>query len=72
MVEDIARNLAPAHALGMTTVWLRGEKDYERAGVEDGIHIDHSVDDLPLWLAQVVGLESADLPQKTGAEKSGA
>ncbi|RJF84695.1 pyrimidine 5'-nucleotidase [Azospirillum cavernae] len=66
MVEDIARNLAPAHALGMTTVWLRGEKDYERAGVEDGIHIDHSVDDLPLWLAQVVGLDTANLHQTNG------
>lgn len=61
MVEDIARNLAPAHALGMTTVWLRGEKDYERAGVEDGQHIDHQVDDLPRWLATVAGLEVAGL-----------
>ena len=53
MVEDIARNLVPAHALGMTTVWVRGDKDYERAGVGTGTHIDHSVDDLPAWLAAV-------------------
>lgn len=56
MVEDIARNLAPAHALGMTTVWVRGEKEYEKAGVGAGIHIDHTVDDLPSWLAAVAGL----------------
>jgi len=53
MVEDIARNLAPAHALGMTTVWVRGELEYERAGVGAGVHIDHTVDDLPGWLASV-------------------
>ncbi|AWK86336.1 pyrimidine 5'-nucleotidase [Azospirillum thermophilum] len=56
MVEDIARNLAPAHALGMTTVWVRGEQDYERAGVGAGLQIDHTVDDLPSWLAAVAGL----------------
>ena len=27
MLEDIARNLEPAHALGMTTVWIRSEHD---------------------------------------------
>ncbi|ANC90680.1 pyrimidine 5'-nucleotidase [Azospirillum humicireducens] len=56
MVEDIARNLAPAHALGMTTVWVRGEQEYEKAGVGAGVHIDHTVDDLPSWLAAVAGL----------------
>ena len=55
MVEDIARNLAPAHALGMTTVWVRGEQEYEKAGVGAGVHIDHTVDDLPSWLAAVAG-----------------
>ncbi|MBP2231427.1 putative hydrolase of the HAD superfamily [Azospirillum agricola] len=53
MVEDIARNLVPAHALGMKTVWVRGELEYEKAGVGTGSHIDHSVDDLPDWLAAV-------------------
>lgn len=58
MVEDIARNLAPAHALGMTTVWVRGDQEYEKAGVGAGIHIDHTVDDLPSWLAAVAGAEA--------------
>ena len=56
MVEDIARNLVPAAALGMTTVWVRSEIDYarpDRGGVGTGDHIDHSVDDLTLWLAEL-------------------
>lgn len=56
MVEDIARNLAPAHALGMTTIWVHGEKDYERAGVGAGVHIDHTVTDLVEWLAEIAGI----------------
>jgi len=31
MIEDMARNLAPAAALGMTTVWLRGTIEWARA-----------------------------------------
>ncbi len=53
MVEDIARNLAPAAALGMTTVWVRNDADHGRAGLE-GVRIDHVVDDLADWLAGVV------------------
>ncbi|MBL8660524.1 MAG: pyrimidine 5'-nucleotidase [Rhodospirillales bacterium] len=53
MVEDMARNLTPAAALGMTTVWVRtrpeqGAKDADPAAV------DYIVDDLPTWLADVV------------------
>lgn len=62
MVEDIARNLAPAHALGMTTVWVRGEQEHERAGVGAGVHIDHVVDDLPNWLAAVADGGAAERP----------
>ncbi|MFC7333759.1 pyrimidine 5'-nucleotidase [Rhodocista pekingensis] len=53
MVEDIARNLAPAAALGMTTVWLRTDADWSRpdgGGVGHGDHIHHVVDDLIDWL----------------------
>ena len=58
MVEDIARNLVPAHAMGMTTVWVRSEADWSRPdgdGVGTGSHIDHTVDDLPAWLEKVAG-----------------
>jgi len=53
MVEDIARNLAPAAALGMTTVWVRSEADWSRpdqGGVGHGDHIHHVVEDLESWL----------------------
>ncbi len=54
MVEDIARNLVPAHAMGMTTVWVRSDADWSRpdhGGVGTGAHIDHTVEDLVTWLA---------------------
>ncbi|WP_316979703.1 pyrimidine 5'-nucleotidase [Shumkonia mesophila] len=49
MVDDIARNLAPAAALGMTTVWLRNDTDWGRTGAADG-HVHHVADDLIAWL----------------------
>jgi len=54
MVEDMIRNLAPAAALGMTTVWLRSS--YQWAEVErEGHSADHEIDDLPAFLrAQAV------------------
>jgi putative hydrolase of the HAD superfamily len=53
MVEDIARNLAPAAALGMTTVWIRNDTEHGRHGL-DSVPIDHMVDDLTVWLAAMV------------------
>lgn len=58
MVEDIARNLAPAAALGMTTVWVRSEADWSRpdsGGVGHGDHIHHVTDDLVDWLDRIAG-----------------
>lgn len=52
MVEDIARNLAPAAGLGMTTLWVASGIDWARpersAGAE--AHIHHVTEDLPAWL----------------------
>jgi putative hydrolase of the HAD superfamily len=56
MIEDMAKNLAPAAALGMTTVWLRGTLDWAREGSELD-HIHHVVDALPPWLARVAALD---------------
>ncbi len=53
MVEDMARNLAPAAALGMTTVWLDTGVDWSRAGSEHD-HVHHRGDDLSTWLDGVV------------------
>ena len=52
MVEDIARNLIPAHELGMTTAWIPGGPEWTRA--EPGApHVHHVVTDLASWLAAV-------------------
>lgn len=45
--EDIERNLAPAAALGLTTVWVRPDDGEATAAPE---HVHHTVDDLPAWL----------------------
>ncbi len=49
MVEDMARNLPPAAALGMTTAWVRTAKDWAREGAEPA-DIHHVVEDLAPWL----------------------
>ncbi len=56
MVEDIARNLAPAAALGMTTVWVRTQSTVGQEGA-DAAHVHHVIDDLADWLQAL-----ADLP----------
>ena len=58
MVEDMAVNLVPAHALGMTTVWVRTEHDW--AGPKPGeTHVDREIDDLAGWLRSVVAARDA-------------
>ena len=52
MVEDIARNLEPARALGMTTVWVRPVTDCAICKEEpEGAYVQHETDDLAAWLA---------------------
>jgi putative hydrolase of the HAD superfamily len=52
----MARNLAPAKALGMTTVWV--DNGSEQAGVgADPSFIDYRIEDIGLWLGEVVGEE---------------
>jgi putative hydrolase of the HAD superfamily len=51
MIEDMARNLVPAAALGMTTAWVRGTIDWAAAGAE-GRHIHYVVDDLGDFLTR--------------------
>ena len=48
-VEDMARNLTPAKALGMTTVWLdNGSESGHRDHLPD--HVDFHVNDISDWL----------------------
>lgn len=49
MVEDVARNLAPAAALGMTTVWLRTAHGWAGEGAEAAF-VHHTIGDLTEWL----------------------
>ncbi|MGY8992902.1 MAG: pyrimidine 5'-nucleotidase, partial [Rhodospirillales bacterium] len=55
MVEDMARNLIPAAALGMTTVWIRTDLNWHGDVDGDlGNHVHHITDDLTSWLNDVV------------------
>ncbi len=49
-VEDMARNLAPAKDLGMTTVWINNGSEYGTAGA-DASFIDIEIPNLAGWLA---------------------
>ena len=49
MFEDLPRNLAPAAALGMTTILVRTTAEWA-AMEEPGDHIHHVTDDLVAWL----------------------
>lgn len=53
MIDDIARNLEPAAALGMTTVWMRTNAEWAQ-GIAPEAHIHHVTDDLLHWVEQVV------------------
>ena len=56
LADDMAQNLAPAKALGMTTVWVdngseRGDHDYDERIV------DHRIGDVGEWLESILGDE---------------
>jgi len=58
MIEDMARNLAPAAALGMTTVWLRTSYEWGHIDHEpDGVH--HETGDLLGFLKAFTRPETA-------------
>lgn len=55
-VEDMARNLAPAKALGMTTVWIdNGSEQADRHADPD--FIDYVTQDIAAWLTDILGDE---------------
>jgi putative hydrolase of the HAD superfamily len=55
MVEDVARNLIPAAALGMTTVWVQTGNQWAHNNSET-VEPDHETDNLSAWLADVAGI----------------
>ena len=53
MIEDMARNLEPAAALGMRTVWLTSDYEWAAKGAnEDYVHFVG--DDLKSFLAPLI------------------
>ncbi len=54
MVEDMARNLAPAAAIGMKTVWVETDRPWSQSDAET-IEPDFTTNRLSSWLAEVVG-----------------
>jgi len=52
-IEDSARNLPPAKALGMQTVWIDMATEWGDRG-KDTRAIDHEIDDIARWLDDVV------------------
>ncbi len=50
MVEDMARNLEPAAALGMTCIWVHTENAWGQEGSEND-YVHHVTDDLTGWLS---------------------
>jgi putative hydrolase of the HAD superfamily len=53
-VEDMARNLKPAKAIGMTTVWVNNGSEQGR-GPDDFAYVDYEVADLGEWLHEILG-----------------
>jgi len=55
-VEDMARNLKPAKAIGMTTVWIDNgsEQPPEGPGSEDRSFIDYTTTDITEWLHKIL------------------
>lgn len=53
-VEDMARNLKPAKALGMTTVWVDNGSEQAGADAHESF-IDYRVTDIGDWLSEIAG-----------------
>lgn len=51
-VEDMARNLKPAKAIGMTTVWVNNGSEYGGQGAQPDF-IDYEIADVGEWLHQL-------------------
>jgi len=51
-VDDMARNLAPAKAIGMATVWI--DNGSEQTADQDRSFIDFTAGDLGSWLHQIL------------------
>ena len=55
LVDDMAQNLAPAKALGMTTVWVDNGSERGNHGFEPHF-IDHRIEEVGAWLESIIGV----------------
>jgi putative hydrolase of the HAD superfamily len=53
LIEDMAANLKPAKALGMTTVWVDNGSERGNHGADDAF-IDHRIGDVAEWLEVIL------------------
>ena len=53
-VEDMARNLKPAKAIGMATVWIDNGSEQAPGDTEDTSFIDYIITDLGQWLHETL------------------
>ena len=53
-VEDMARNLKPAKAIGMTTVWVNNGSELGNHEA-DASYIDYEIHDVGHWLHEITG-----------------
>jgi putative hydrolase of the HAD superfamily len=56
MFDDIARNLVPARAMGMTTIWLQSDAPWAKQGPAMDVaatDIDHQTDNLTQFLQSI-------------------
>jgi putative hydrolase of the HAD superfamily len=54
MVEDMARNLAPAKKLGMVTVWIDNGSEQASHRADPAV-IDYRITDIGAWLSEIIG-----------------
>ena len=72
MVEDMARNLKPAKALGMTTVWVDNGSERGSHGADPDF-IDHRIADVGEWLEiDLGGRRMSDGLQATDRSRLGS
>ncbi|WP_025897822.1 pyrimidine 5'-nucleotidase [Sneathiella glossodoripedis] len=56
--EDMAKNLKPAHELGMKTVWIPNQEKWSHEQAT-GDHIHHIAEDLGDWLTELISSRNA-------------
>jgi len=54
LTDDMVQNLAPAKALGMTTVWVDNGSERGSHGFGEGV-VDHRITDVAEWLEAILG-----------------